>query len=200
MHAACRDASDLCPWVKCLKNFELVWFHVWFWKSFQKIPSQPLICFKHELGGIWYSSFLVHSKPKRSKLKLQGRRPLTMTWINMQEVSSQAVLNFITLTFGCLKGTNCASSAPDSGNTYRKPWMFHCLTVPAMQIILWQLLLGILMLESEGLLMVTTTCKMKPYRECRGRSARAGNTPLLIFSPYRWWCWTAPPSLIGQLY
>lgn len=68
MHAACRDASDLCPWVKCLKNFELVWFHVWFWKSFQKIPSQPLICFKHELGGIWYSSFLVHSKPKRSKL------------------------------------------------------------------------------------------------------------------------------------
>lgn len=75
MHAACSGASDLCPWVKCLRNFELLWFHVWFWKSFQKISSQPLICFKQVLSGIWYFSFLAHLKPEKSKLKLQGMTP-----------------------------------------------------------------------------------------------------------------------------
>lgn len=41
------------------------------------------------------------------------------------------------------------------------------------------------MLKSQGLLMVITACKMKPYKEYRERTSGVGNTPLLPFSAHR---------------
>lgn len=139
MHAACSNASDLCPWVKRLRNFESVWFYVLFWKSFPKYPANLL--FASIINWVEFDTplcLLTQIKPKNSKLYFRVWDPWEWPQLICNRWAARLCVlqHLITITLGCPKHTNCASLLPHLGKMSRIPLMLHCLTVPTVQIIL----------------------------------------------------------------